>query len=421
MDSFTVSVIGLGYIGLPTATVLAAHDMDVVGVDVASSIVDMINGGAAHIVEPGLDDLLQKVVASGRLRAALKPQVSDVFIIAVPTPMSTDKEPDLTHVRNAAESIAPFLENGDLIILESTSPVGTTEWVSELLSGIRTDLSFPHQSGEAAEVQLAYCPERVLPGQMLEELVSNDRIIGGLTLRAGEMAKQLYSVFVKGSCLITDSRTAELCKLTENSYRDTNIAFANELSVICDKFSINVWELIGLANRHPRVDILQPGSGVGGHCIAVDPWFIVSGAQEEAQLIRTAREVNDYKPEWVVRRILEFCREDNMGGDSANSQPVRVCCLGITFKPDIDDIRESPALKIVTSLAAAGVDVAVVEPNIDKLPEELSADNIEMTQLQAGLSKADVVAVLVCHSEFVENSDIILNSPNVLDVVGLGG
>ncbi len=326
-DSYeTISVIGLGYIGLPTATLFASRGKKVVGVDVSERAVSAINQGRIHIVEPVLQDIVAKVVADGNLRAVSKPQAADAFLIAVPTPFKNDHEPDLEYVKAAAKSIAPVLKRGDLVILESTSPVGTTEQMVEWLATERGDLKFPRSPHDEPDVNIAYCPERVLPGQIVKELVENDRIIGGITAQCSRRAMNLYRIFVKGELSPTDARTAEMCKLTENSFRDVNIAFANELSLICDKLGINVWELIALSNRHPRVNILQPGTGVGGHCIAVDPWFIVDKTPDEARIIRTAREVNDAKPHWVREKIEAAAKS------VANGRPhkdVKIALLGL--------------------------------------------------------------------------------------------
>ncbi|KEJ87706.1 UDP-N-acetyl-D-mannosamine dehydrogenase, partial [Sulfitobacter donghicola] len=300
-----ISMVGLGYIGLPTAALFAAYGTRVIGVDVSPHVVDTINQGEIHIVEPDLAGIVQKAVADGKLSATLTPEPADAFIIAVPTPFKANYEPDLSYIKSAAEMIAPVLEKGNLVILESTSPIGATEQMAKWLAAARPDLSFPQDGGEGADIQVAHCPERVLPGHVVRELVENDRIIGGMTGRASEMAVAMYKIVVQGDCVITNARTAEMCKLTENSSRDVQIAFANELSIICDKFDIDVWELISLANRHPRVNILQPGAGVGGHCIAVDPWFIVSSAPEEAKLIHAARVGNDAKPKWVLQKGRE--------------------------------------------------------------------------------------------------------------------
>lgn len=300
----TVSVLGLGYIGLPTAAMFASRQISVVGVDVNQSVVETINEGRIHIVEPDLDIVVRSAVEQGYLRAVTRPEPASAFLIAVPTPIRDPGHvPDVRHVEAAAKSIAPVLRPGNLIVIESTSPVGTTEAAAEWLAAARPDLTFPQTHGEESDIRIAYCPERVLPGKVIHELVSNDRVIGGMTARCSAEAIALYRSFVTGDCIVTNARTAEMAKLTENSFRDVNIAFANELSIICDRLGIDVWELIALANRHPRVQILQPGAGVGGHCIAVDPWFIVAAAPEEARLIRTAREVNDHKPEWVLSKV----------------------------------------------------------------------------------------------------------------------
>lgn len=387
----TIGMIGMGYIGLPTATVLASYGLRVVGVDIDQTVVDTINRGQIHIVEPDLEGLVQKVVGSGLLTAKTSPEPSHAFVIAVPTPFQSDRKPDLTYVEAAAKSIAPVLSPGNLVILESTSPVGTTEKLCEWLARSRPDLSFPPQAGEDAQVQVAYCPERVLPGHVLRELVENDRVIGGMTRRAAELAADLYRIFVRGECFLTDCRTAEMVKLTENAFRDVNIAFANELSLVCDHLRIDVWELIRLANRHPRVNILQPGPGVGGHCIAVDPWFIVDSAPEQARLIRTAREVNDHKPHHVVEQIKNLA--DKM------SQPV-IACLGLSFKANINDLRESPALEIVRMLGESRIGrVLAVEPHISACPPSLQGD-VELTSIDSALAAADIVVILVDHAQF---------------------
>lgn len=387
----TVSMIGLGYIGLPTATVIASRGVKVIGVDVNQHAVDTINRGQIHIVEPDLDGLVHHVVNEGLLVAQTTPSEADAFMIAVPTPFTDGNKPDLSYIEAAGKAIAPFLKKGNLVILESTSPVGATEKLAGWLAEARPDLSFPQQNGEEADVQVAYCPERVLPGHVLRELVENDRIVGGMTQRAAEMAADLYNIFVKGECLLTDSRTAEMAKLTENSFRDVNIAFANELSIICDKLAINPWELIKLANRHPRVNILQPGPGVGGHCIAVDPWFIVDSAPEEARIIRTAREVNDFKPHYVVAQAVEAA--------SKFKAPV-IACLGLAFKANIDDLRESPSVGIVAELAAKGVGrILAVEPHVETLPKKLQG-KVELVDTQTAIDQADIVVLLVDHKHF---------------------
>ena len=411
MEFKRICVVGLGYIGLPTAAVFAARKHYVIGVDVNQDAVDTINQGKVHIVEPDLDMVVQAAVVQGYLRAATKPPQADVFLIAVPTPFKGDHEPDLAYIEASARALAPELEPGNLVVLESTSPVGATEQMAAWLAEERPDLTFPQQAGEKADINVAHCPERVLPGHVLRELVENDRVIGGMTPRCSARASALYKSFVKGECIETNARTAEMAKLTENAFRDVNIAFANELSLISDKLDINVWELIGLANRHPRVNILQPGPGVGGHCIAVDPWFIVDKTPDEARLVRTAREVNDGKPEWVmdkVRSAAAAFRKDN--GD----RPPVIGCLGLAFKADIDDLRESPALAIVEKLAGEGLgQLVVVEPNIEELPGSLaSRDGVVLGQLDSVLEKADIMVLLVDHREFrkVDPKDVTVRA-----------
>jgi UDP-N-acetyl-D-mannosaminuronic acid dehydrogenase len=393
-----ICVIGLGYIGLPTAATFAAHGVKVTGVDVNPYAVDLINQGKVHIVEPDLDALVRDVVAQQKLSAQLSPVAADAYIVAVPTPFKDNHKPDLKYIESAAKALAQHLVKGNLVILESTSPVGATEQMAAWLSEARPDLTFPQQAGEQADILVAHCPERVLPGKVLQELISNDRIVGGMTPRCSQAAIDLYKVFVKGDCIETNARTAEMCKLTENSFRDVNIAFANELSIICDKLDINVWELIQLANRHPRVNILQPGPGVGGHCIAVDPWFIVSKTPEQARLIRTAREVNDSKPEWVIDQVKIKIAEFLQANPEKTIKDVTVACYGLAFKPDIDDLRESPALEITKKLAEQYLNILAIEPNIDKLPEELPS-NVKLVKLKDNLS-ADIHLILVDHKEF---------------------
>lgn len=399
-----ICVIGLGYIGLPTAATFAAHGVKVTGVDVNPHAVDLINQGKVHIVEPDLDALVRDVVAQQKLSAQLSPVAADAYIVAVPTPFKDNHEPDLKYIESAVKALAPHLVKGNLVILESTSPVGATEQMAAWLSEARPDLSFPQQVGEQADILIAHCPERVLPGKVLQELISNDRIVGGMTPRCSQAAIDLYKVFVKGDCIETNARTAEMCKLTENSFRDVNIAFANELSIICNKLDINVWELIQLANRHPRVNILQPGPGVGGHCIAVDPWFIVSKTPEQARLIRTAREVNDSKPEWVIDQVKIKIAEFLQANPEKTMKDVTVACYGLAFKPDIDDLRESPALNITKKLAEQGLNILAVEPNIEKLPENMPS-NIQLIQL-VDKDKADIHLLLVDHREFKKLSSI---------------
>lgn len=392
-------MVGLGYIGLPTAVVFALRGVSVTGFDVNEAAVERINRGQSHIAEPGLDDALRRVVAAGHLRAATRPGPADAFLIAVPTPFregAAGHEPDLSHVESAARAIAPVLRKGNLVVLESTCPVGATGRMAAWLAGERPDLTFPHTHGEKSDIRVAHCPERILPGRALTELVANDRIIGGMTPACAARARALYELAVEGDCIETDARTAEMAKLTENSFRDVNIAFANELSLICDRLGINVWELIRLANRHPRVNILQPGPGVGGHCIAVDPWFIVAQAPEEARMIRAAREINDGKPGWVLAKV----REAVEGHLAATGRPARIACLGLTFKANIDDLRESPALAIATRLAALYPgQVEVVEPFVDRLPPGLEA-GARLVDLDRALATADVLLLLVDHDGF---------------------
>ena len=396
----TISVIGLGYIGLPTAAVFASCKINVIGVDVNQSAVDIINQGKIHIVEPDLDMVVHTAVTEGYLRATTKPEPADAFLIAVPTPFKGENhEPDLKYIEAATKSIAPVLKKGDLVILESTSPVGATEQMAEWLAEARTDLTFPQQAGEEADIRIAHCPERVLPGKVLEELISNDRVIGGMTPKCTELASKLYKIFVKGECVGTNARTAEMAKLTENSCRDVQIAFANELSMICDKLEIDVWELISLANRHPRINILQPGPGVGGHCIAVDPWFIVSKTPAEARLIRTAREVNDSKPNWVIDKVKIAISDFLQAHPEKTTKDVNIACYGLAFKPDIDDLRESPALNIVKQIISThSGSVFAVEPNISELPESLNG--AILATLNRALDECDIHVLLVDHKEF---------------------
>lgn len=402
MKSFnTVSVIGLGYIGLPTAAAFAQHGANVIGVDVNQHAVETINQGKIHIVEPDLDTAVYQCVTNGKLKATLTPEPADAFLIAVPTPFKgSDYEPDLSYIKSASKAIAPVLKKGDLVVLESTSPVGATEQMAEWLAEARPDLTFPQQVGENSDIRIAHCPERVLPGQVMRELIENDRIIGGMTAKCSEQAVDLYRIFIKGECIVTNARTAEMCKLTENSFRDVNIAFANELSIICDKLDINVWELIKLANHHPRVNILQPGCGVGGHCIAVDPWFIVNKTPDLAKIIHTARLVNDGKPEWVIGKVNEAVIEAlQKTGKPIND--IKIACLGLAFKPDIDDLRESPALKITERLAEKYPNqILAVEPNVETLPVKLVEKNIQLISLDEALHNSDVIVLLVDHKEF---------------------
>lgn len=403
MQKKKVCVVGLGYIGLPTAALLASNGFNVVGVDLNTHAVETINQGSIHIVEPDLDAFVRSAVLAKRLTAFTTPQPGDIYIICVPTPFHEGEgvpKPNIDYVLSATRSIAGFVKPGDLVILESTSPVGTTEEVEAVLRDAGVDVS---------QINIAYCPERVLPGKIMTELVDNDRVVGGLTPAATQAVAAFYKTFVRGEVLETDAKTAEMCKLTENSFRDVNIAFANELSLICDKEGINVWNLIQLANRHPRVNILQPGAGVGGHCIAVDPWFIVARDVENAKLIRTAREVNNHKSDWVIDKIKIALAD---AAAISGNKPT-IACLGLAFKPDIDDLRESPALHVALALQSQGYDVIAVEPNID------SHDTFTILELEEALESADVIAVLVKHRQFlVTDIQQQLQSKSALDFCG---
>jgi UDP-N-acetyl-D-mannosaminuronic acid dehydrogenase len=411
-----ICVVGLGYIGLPTAAIIASRGTKVIGVDVQPDVVDSINRGEIHIVEPGLDAVVRDAVSAGLIRAALAPEAADAFMIAVPTPFDDEQNPDLRFVERAGKAIAPVLQPGNLVILESTSPVGATLKLSKWLAEARPDLTFPHDAGEASDIRIAYCPERVLPGQVLKELVDNDRVIGGITPACSQAATSLYNIFVEGACVVTNAATAEMCKLTENSFRDVNIAFANELSLICDELDINVWQLIALANRHPRVNILQPGPGVGGHCIAVDPWFIVSSAPKTARLIRTAREVNDGKPHWVVDKVRSAVRDIRA---EKGRNDVTIALLGLSFKPDIDDLRESPAMEIALHVSElADVKALCVEPNIDVIPASLG-ERATLASLDDALDTADLVVLLVDHRSFKAIDKSRLSGKRLVDTRGV--
>ena len=391
-----ISVIGLGYIGLPTAALLANRGYTVHGVDVVQSTVDTINRGEIHIVEPELDTFVKAAVNSKKLEASLTPKEADIFIVAVPTPFHDGFVPNVDYIISATKAIAPYVKAGNIVILESTSPVGTTDMMEEVLIENGVDTS---------TIYIAHCPERVLPGHIMRELVENDRIVGGITSEATQKTVEFYKTFVQGEVLATDAKTAEMAKLTENSFRDVNIAFANELSILCDKFGIDVWELIKLTNRHPRVNVLQPGAGVGGHCIAVDPWFIVHAGGEDAKIIRTAREVNNYKTEWVIEKI----KNEALSFENKKSKKPKIACMGLAFKPDIDDLRESPALYITKRLIADGLDILAVEPNIE------SFDEFDIVDYQEAIDKADIIVVLVKHQEFIgiENGKTILDFVDV--------
>lgn len=422
MSFETISVIGLGYIGLPTAAMFASRKKKVIGVDVNSKAVETINQGKIHIVEPELDMIVSAAVTEGYLKASLTPEPADAFLIAVPTPFLPCDEgdipaPDLSYIEAACKGLAPVLKKGDLVILESTSPVGATEKMSIWLAEGRPDLTFPQTHGNGADVNIAHCPERVLPGHVVRELVENDRVIGGMSTRCSERSVELYKTFVQGECVVTNARTAEMAKLTENSSRDVQIAFANELSIICDKLDINVWELIALANRHPRVNILQPGPGVGGHCIAVDPWFIVSNTPKEAQLIHTARKVNDSKPEWVINKVKLAIAEFLQANPEKTAREVTVACYGLAFKPDIDDLRESPAMEITKEIAEMHSGrVIAVEPNIEKLP--LNLQSVELLDFDIAKLESDVHVLLVDHEEF-KAKKLFIEDKIIIDTKGI--
>ena len=387
-----VAVIGLGYIGLPTAAVIARTGVQVLGIDVSPHVVDTVNSGKVHIEEVDLDGLVSGVVARGHLRASTLIEPADVFVIAVPTPFKDDHQPDIGYVLKAATTVAAVLKAGDIVVLESTSPVGTTEQVRDLLAQLRPDLKMPGKSPELADISIAYCPERVLPGRILVELIDNDRVIGGITPRCARKALAFYRRFVRGACVTTTSRAAEMTKLTENAFRDVNIAFANELSLVADTMGVDVWEVIRLANRHPRVNILSPGPGVGGHCIAVDPWFLVSAAPEQTPLIRTAREVNDGKVAHTIARAAALI--DDHPGKS-------VACMGLAFKANIDDFRESPALKVAAALAARyGERIRIVEPYAQALPSAFGATGATLIDLDDAIEQCPVMIVLVDHEVF---------------------
>ncbi|HML06948.1 MAG TPA: UDP-N-acetyl-D-mannosamine dehydrogenase [Xanthobacteraceae bacterium] len=408
----TVSVIGLGYVGLPTAATFAARGLDVIGVDVNRDAVERINSGRAHIVEPDLDMVLGAAVKSGKLRAVTAPEAADAFIIAVPTPIAADHKADLAAVEVALKSIAPVLTRGNLIVIESTSPVGTTERAAELLRKLRPDLTLPTANPEHSDILLAYCPERILPGQTLRELIDNARIIGGLDRRSAARAKELYSCFATGPIKTTTARVAELSKLVENAYRDVNVAFANELSLVCDALGIDVWSVIRMANLHPRVNILSPGPGVGGHCIPVDPWFIHQALPEQTPLIKTAREVNDGKPHFVADRIVKLAKRFR--------QPV-IGLLGLSYKPNVDDLRDSPALEIACKVASRRVGtVLAVEPHLRELPPPLANfPGVQLTDLPTAVRRADIVGILVAHNKFRSLDRGTVASKIVVDTVGL--
>ena len=393
----SICVIGLGYIGLPTASLLGTKGFDVLGVDVSENVVNTINEGKIHIVEPDLDILVKSSVNAGNLKASLTPRESDVFVLAVPTPFKDNHEPDLHYIEEATKAICPYVRPGNLVILESTSPVGTTDTtVARILR------EYGHDTEN--DVFVAHCPERVLPGRILVELVENDRIVGGINPRSTKCAAEFYRSFVRGEVLETNAVTAELTKLTENAFRDVNIAFANEMSLICDKLGVSIWDLIRLANRHPRVNILQPGPGVGGHCIAVDPWFIIASDRENSGLLQAARRVNDHKPNWVIKKVRE---------KAAKFKHPTIACLGLAFKADVDDLRESPAVKIVNELRKAELgDIVVCEPNVKSHPE------YDLVSLEDALSSADIVLLLVDHREFKALKASDFNEKILIDTRG---
>ncbi|MEL7446181.1 MAG: UDP-N-acetyl-D-mannosamine dehydrogenase [Pseudomonadota bacterium] len=407
-----VAVIGLGYIGLPTAAILASYGWNVCGVDVSENVVETVNAGGVHIEERDLDRLVREAIESERLIASTEVPAAHFYMIAVPTPLTEENTPDISYVEAAARAIAAKILPGACVIVESTSPVGTTERVAQVIAELRPDLKLPvFGSQEAGDIAVAYCPERVLPGKIVRELVQNDRVVGGITPGCAERAKALYSSFVEGDCLTTNARVAETVKLTENSFRDVNIAFANELSVISDDLGVDVWDVIALANRHPRVNILQPGPGVGGHCIAVDPWFLVSSAPKVARLIRTAREVNDFKATYSERRIRALL--DAVPGG-------KVALLGLAFKPDIDDFRESPALEIALSLAKTrGQRIMVVEPFAEELPQGFVGTGAQLASLDEALATAEVIVVLVDHTAFKHLTPADLAGKLVFDTRGM--
>jgi len=407
-----ICVLGLGYVGLPTAAVFASRGVDVLGVDIDERAVALINDGKVHIVEPDLDILVKGAVAAGKLRAKLVPEKADAFIVAVPTPFTDGKKPDLSFVQKAIESVATVLKSGDVVIIESTCPVGTTDSASRWLAQARPELTFPHTDGDDADVQVAHSPERVLPGRVLIELVRNDRVVGGVSGTCAKRAAQLYRIAIEGDCHLTTARTAELVKLSENAYRDVNIAFANELSLVADKLGIDAWEAVRLANRHPRVNILNPGPGVGGHCIAVDPWFIVDSAPDETPLIRAARGVNDAKPVHVANAVRDASKRMN----STN-----IACLGLAYKADIDDLRESPSVDIVADLANSGdLNLVVVEPHCQALPDKLAnLVGVSLANLETALADCDVVVLLTDHTAFRDLEPEAHETKTFIDTRGL--
>jgi UDP-N-acetyl-D-mannosaminuronic acid dehydrogenase len=408
-NSPTVCVMGLGYIGLPTATLIASSGMKVIGVDVNKKVLATLSKGEIHIVEPDLEGLFAKVIHDGSLKVQPKPAKADVFMIAVPTPINDDKSPNIDYVLSAVKTIAPLLKKGDLVIIESTSPVGTTHAAAKLLKKERKDLTFPQGPDDAHDVHLAYCPERVLPGRIITELVYNDRTIGGMTAHCAEAARRFSQRFVRGECIATEAKVAELVKLSENAYRDVNIAFANELAAVCEHQGIRARDVIALANRHPRVNILTPGPGVGGHCIPVDPWFIIHGAPKQAKLMKQARLINDARPAAIVKQVQAMRK----------SAGPKVAVLGLAYKPDVDDLRESPAMEIAELLADKGAPLYIAEPHIDALPKSLKAKHITFCDALTAISEADIVLILVKHRSFGYISKDALEGKEVIDTVGL--
>jgi UDP-N-acetyl-D-mannosaminuronic acid dehydrogenase len=407
-----VAVIGLGYIGLPTSAAIAAQGVRVLGVDVNPETVAAINAGQVPIVEPDLDVAVAGAVARGLLTASVDVPEADAYLIAVPTPFKGDHQPDLSYVQAAAEAIAPRLSGGEVVILESTSPPGTTRAVSEWIAAARPDLKLPHEAPDSPDVHVAHCPERVLPGRIMIELVANDRVVGGITPECARRAAAVYELFCQGEILFTDAESAEMAKLVENSFRDVNIAFANELANVCDRLGFDVWEIIRLANKHPRVNVLSPGPGVGGHCIAVDPWFIVAAAPAEAQLIKQARETNDARPSAVVEKVRVAAGDDDGP----------IACLGLAFKANVDDLRESPAIEVTAQVAAAHPDrrILAVEPHVGALPSSLAAqDNIELVSLAEALAESRILVLLVDHDAFRRVDPAQLEGRHVIDTRGL--
>tara|TARA_Y100001934_G_scaffold65526_2_gene81403 strand:+ start:226 stop:1485 length:1260 start_codon:yes stop_codon:yes gene_type:complete len=417
MNISKVSVIGLGYIGLPTAAIISNSKIPTCGIDNNKDVVDTVNNGNIHITEPGLEKIVQESVESGFLKAYSEPISSDVYIITVPTPLKQDNSPDVSYVEEAIKNIAPVLNKNNLIIIESTSPIGTSKKMSRILKKLRPDLGFPHEDLNEVDINIAYCPERVIPGNTLNELVSNDRVIGGITDKCANKASNFYSKIITGKCYKTSAETAELSKLAENSFRDVNIAFANELSMICDENNINPWELIEIANKHPRVNILQPGPGVGGHCIAVDPWFIVTNSNV-AKLIQQAREVNLYKTEYVFKKLEKEIKNITLKKE-VNEKEITVAFFGIAFKANIDDLRGSPALEIVKkTIEIFNCNILVVEPNIQELPNDIKK-NSNLVSVSDAIKNCDIAISLVDHKEFTDIKKIDFNGKTLIDSKGI--